>query len=143
MLQRFSVAYSLNELLHDGFHVVFEAATEVLDVKQQIFHDVSALLMQKGVSPCEVILCSNTVHLPLSLITAYVDKAHKCRCVGFRFLEPVLFVDDIIVKCEHDEVALEKTLLAPLDLKLHSASDLPTSHVPACASACENVCHSI
>ena len=143
MLQRLSVAYSLNELLHDGFHVVFEAATEVLEVKQQIFRDVSALMVQKGVPPCEVILCSNSIHLPVSLIATHVTEAHKCRCVGLRFLYPVLFVDDVVVNCEHDEVALDDALLAPLHLKLHSTSELPKLHVATCASACESVCHSL
>ena len=120
ILRRFSVADSIEELFNDGCHVAFEAASEQLKVKQQIFRDMSAALVQNGESPCKVVLCSNTMCLPISLIAAHVNEVHTRRCVALRFLCPVLFVDEVVVKCEHAELALHSALLEPLHLKERS-----------------------
>ena len=131
MLRRFSVAESLEGLFNDGCHVAFEVATEQLEVKQHIFREMSAVLVQKGVPPCKVILCSNTMCIPISLIAAHVNEVHKRRCVGLRFLYPVLLVDQVVVNCEHAELALHGALLEPLHLKEQCAPPLFVGNVNA------------
>ena len=69
-LNRFSVATDLEHLLSDGFTFVIEAITEDLAAKQVLFHRIALILKRKNVPPCEVLLCSNTISVPLHLIAA-------------------------------------------------------------------------
>ena len=50
MLKGFSVAADLNELVSKGFKVVLECVQEVLEIKQQVFADLTALLHQLAIS---------------------------------------------------------------------------------------------
>ena len=62
MFLRFSVAYCLEELLADDFHIVTEATPEVLQIKQAVFREVAAILKHNDAPPDKVLLCSNTMH---------------------------------------------------------------------------------
>ena len=121
MLRRFNMAHSLEQLVSEGYHTVIEVASETLAVKQHIFRDLSALLMQHDVQSKNVFLCSNTMNLPVSLIAAHVNQAYARRCVSLRFLHPVLFIDEVVLGCENYGLVHE-AILKPLKFKQFSPS---------------------
>jgi 3-hydroxybutyryl-CoA dehydrogenase len=78
-LDRITVASSLAEVA--TAHVIIEAIIERLDVKQEIFEKLDAIV------PPETILASNTSSLPVTAIAARMK--HPERCAGMHFFNPV------------------------------------------------------
>ena len=79
ILKRFSVATDLSELVRNGFKVVFECISEVLERKQHLFADLTELLYQRGVSPRDVVLCSSTQGLSIRSISQGAMAPYKSR----------------------------------------------------------------
>ena len=82
ILKRFSVATDLSELVRNGFKVVFECISEVLERKQHLFADLTELLYQRGVSPRDVVLCSSTQSLSIRSISQGAMAPYKSRLIG-------------------------------------------------------------
>ena len=82
MLKRFSVAADLNSLVNRGFKVAFECIPEVLQRKQELFSDLTALLDQRGVAAKDVLLCSCTLSLSIRSISMGVITRYKSRLIG-------------------------------------------------------------
>ena len=82
ILKRFSVATDLSELVRNGFKVVFECISEVLERKQHLFADLTELLYQRGVSPRDVVLCSSTQGLSIRSISQGAMAPYKSRLIG-------------------------------------------------------------
>ena len=97
LLERFSVACDLEQLLSGGVRIVNEAVDEALAVKQGVFASVAHHFKKHGVSADEVLLCSNTASLPIDHIASGVEAEYRDRCLGLRFLDPVLLVDKVAV----------------------------------------------
>ena len=116
MLLHFSVAYCLEELLADGFHIVMEATPEVLQIKQAVFREVAAILKHNDAPPDKVLLCSNTISIPMDRIATGVAYP----CIALRFLHPVWFVGHVVAANEATP-AFEAMLI---DLKLARVCDL-------------------
>ena len=116
MLLHFSVAYCLEELLADDFHIVMEATPEVLHIKQAVFREVAAILKHNDAPPDKVLLCSNTISIPMDQIATGVAYP----CISLRFLHPVWFVGSVIAANEATP-AFEAMLI---DLKLARVCDL-------------------
>ena len=97
VMKRFSVADDLEQLLSDEFHLVVEAVDETLSVKRELFQQVAAFFKHKGVPPDDVLLCSNSMNLPICMVASDVALDFRHRCIGLRFLDGVLFVDKVAV----------------------------------------------
>ena len=82
MLKRFSVVADLNSLVTKGFKVAFECIPEVLQRKQQLFADLTALLDQRGVEAQDVLLCSCTSSLSIRSISMGAMTRYKSRLIG-------------------------------------------------------------
>ena len=82
MLKRFSVAADLSSLVGNGFKVAFECIPEVLQRKQQLFADLTALLDQRGVAARDVLLCSCTQSLSIRSISMGAMMRYKSRLIG-------------------------------------------------------------
>lgn len=78
-IARISVAQSMAELA--TAHVIVEAIVEKLDVKQELFSTLDAIV------PAETILASNTSSLPITAIAAKCK--HPERVAGLHFFNPV------------------------------------------------------
>lgn len=78
-LDRITVASSLAEVA--SAHVIIEAIFERLDIKQEMFDKLDAIV------PPETILASNTSSLPVTAIAARTK--HPERCAGMHFFNPV------------------------------------------------------
>ena len=76
---------------------MIEAVDEALAVKQGVFASVAHHFKKHGVSADEVLLCSNTASLPIDHIASGVEAEYRDRCLGLRFLDPVLLVDKVAV----------------------------------------------
>ncbi|GFS14626.1 3-hydroxybutyryl-CoA dehydrogenase [Elysia marginata] len=76
----------LEEAVKDA-EFIFEAAVEDLEIKQEIFHDIS--------SSCkaDAVIASNTMCLDINDINS--KTSHKERTLGLRFLFPVYYVPEI------------------------------------------------
>ena len=129
-LNRFSVATDLEHLLSDGFTFVIEAITEDLAAKQVLFHRIALILKRKNVPPCEVLLCSNTIGVPLHLIAAFVDAEYRSRCIGMRFLSLVMFIDEVVITyLDHQHFS---TLLGHVERTLNSLKMVQYDRLAAC-----------
>ena len=89
LLLRFSVAYCLQELLADDFHIVIEATPEVLHIKQAVFREVAAILKRNDALPDKVLLRSNTISIPMDQIATGVAYP----CIALRFRHPVCLLE--------------------------------------------------
>ena len=122
MLQeRFHLAQSLDEIVSKGFYVMIEAIVEDQASKQELFQRFAVLLTQYGVPEDKVLLMSNSMSLPIKRTSLNVPPPYKSRCIGMRFLHPVMLIDAVEVKCESmrqkETCAFTKALLAELKLK--------------------------
>jgi hypothetical protein len=84
MLKGFSVAADLNELVSKGFKVVLECVQEVLEIKQQVFADLTALLHQHVIPARDIVLCSCTQGLSIRFISLGAAAPYKSRVIGLR-----------------------------------------------------------
>ena len=53
------------------------------------------MLKANAVPPEDVLICSNTISIPIKNIVCGLDEMYSCRFIGLRFLYPVLFIDDV------------------------------------------------
>ena len=82
ILERFSVASDLSELVSKGYNVFFECISEVLGGKQQLFADLTELLHQRGVPARDILLCSCTQSVSIKSISVGVLAPYKRRLIG-------------------------------------------------------------
>jgi hypothetical protein len=71
-----------------------------------VFQKVAAIFKQKSASPEDVLLCSNSMSLPIHTIASGVEREYRHRCIGLRFLGRVLFVDEVAVTYQSHQHAL-------------------------------------
>ena len=84
LLQKFNAVGNLTELLSQGCNIVIEATTEDINSKRAVFQELTSILQQQGVPARDVLLCSTTAGLPISLIIADAMEEYKSYCMGFR-----------------------------------------------------------
>ena len=84
LLQKFNAVGNLTELLSQGCSIVIEATTEDIKCKRAVFQELTSIWQQQGVPAGDVLLCSTTVGLPISLIIADATEEYKPYCMGFR-----------------------------------------------------------
>ena len=108
MLKKFSVAADLDSLVSKGSKVVFECIPEVLQRKQQLFADLTALLDQRGVAARDVLLCSCTQSLSIRSISMGAMTRYKSRLIG---VSPSDQLFKFTIHCEQQRsIALIKRL---------------------------------
>ena len=108
MLKKFSVAADLNSLVSKGFKVVFECIPDVLQRKQQLFADLTALLDQRGVAARDVLLCSCTLTLSIRSISMGAMPRYQSRLIG---LCPSSRLSTVTFHCEQQpSIALIRRL---------------------------------
>ena len=97
MLQRLHVAEHLEELIGCRFPTVIEAVSEDVDIKQQVFADIFEILKLNCVAPDRVCICSNSMSIPIEQVVNGLDEVYSHRCIGLRFLDPVVLIDRVEV----------------------------------------------
>ena len=113
----------LAAIASSGSNVIIEAVPEVLDIKRQVFTSTFDTLKANAVPPEDVLICSNTISIPVENIILGLDEVYSCRCVGARFLYPVLFVDDVVLTT-HSRNTIG--LIHTITLKLRTLQLKPT-----------------
>ena len=96
LLQRLHIAEHLEELIGCRFPTVIEAVSENVDIKQQVFADIFVILKHNCVPPDRVCMCSNSMSIPIEQVNG-LDEVYSHRCIGLRFLDPVVLVDRVEV----------------------------------------------
>jgi 3-hydroxyacyl-CoA dehydrogenase len=74
---------------------VVESVFEDLTLKKDLFNSMGDLLKERAVLTDQVLLCSNTMAIPMADITEEVCKEYRGSCIGMRFLHPVWFIDEV------------------------------------------------
>ena len=76
-----------------------------------------------AVLPEDVVICSSTFSIPIENIICGLDELYSCRCMGLRFLAPVLFIKDVeLTKHSRNTVELiHSTMLMLKSMKLKPA----------------------
>ena len=97
MLQRLHVAEHLEELIDCPIPTVIEAVSEDVDIKQQVFADIFEILKLDCVAPDRVCICSNSMSIPIEQVVNGLDEVYSHRCIGLRFLDPVVLIDRVEV----------------------------------------------
>ena len=97
MLQRLHVAEHLEELIDCPIPTVIEAVSEDVDIKQQVFADIFEILKLNCVAPDRVCICSNSMSIPIEQVVNGLDEVYSHRCIGLRFLDPVVLIDRVEV----------------------------------------------
>ena len=101
------IASDLAEIVSSGCNAIMEAVPEDLQTKRQVFTSVIGMFKANAVPPEDVLICSNTISIPIDDIVCGLDGMYSCRCMGLRFLFPVLFVDDVeLTKHSHNAIGL-------------------------------------
>ena len=95
LMKLFCTASDLAEIASSGCNFIIEAVPEILHVKRQIFTSIISMLKANAIPPEDVLICSNTISIPVEHIVCGLDEMYSCRCMGLRFLYPVLFIDDV------------------------------------------------
>ena len=113
MMERFSTAQSLDDLVGNDFRIAVEAATEDIDLKIAIFRKMVEIFKVNCIAPSKVIMLSNTVSCDLRSIASQLDPAFCKRCIGLRFLQPVILNDDVLLRFQ----STYQALFPPLMLK--------------------------
>ena len=113
MMHQFSTAQSLDDLMGNDFRIVVEAATEDIDLKIAIFRKMVEIFKVNCIAPSKVIMLSNTVSCDLRSIASQLDPAFCKRCIGLRFLQPVILNDDVLLRFQ----STYQALFPPLMLK--------------------------
>jgi len=82
--------------------VVVESVFEDLTLKKELFNSMGGISKLRAVPPDQVLLCSNTMAIPMSDITEEVCKEYRGSCIGMRFLHPVWFIDEVeLTDCDY------------------------------------------
>ena len=97
MLGKLQVASDVEGLVSDAFLVVVEAVSEDLEVKRQVFTSLINAFKNARVPPEKVLLSSNSMSITIDSIVHGLDDEYANRCIGLRFLHPVLFLDEVEV----------------------------------------------
>mmetsp|Transcript_56144 Transcript_56144/g.147458 ORF Transcript_56144/g.147458 Transcript_56144/m.147458 type:complete len:261 (-) Transcript_56144:935-1717(-) len=98
---RISVSDTLAETLVKS-EVVVESVFEDLTLKKELFNSMGGISKLRAVPPDQVLLCSNTMAIPMSDITEEVCKEYRGSCIGMRFLHPVWFIDEVeLTDCDY------------------------------------------
>lgn len=86
--------------------VVVESVFEDLSLKKDLFNSMGGISKLRSVPPDQVLLCSNTMAIPMSDITEEVCKEYRGSCIGMRFLHPVWFIDEVeLTDCDYTRSA--------------------------------------
>lgn len=101
LMGRISVCDTLAETLVKS-EVVVESVFEDLTLKKDLFNNMGSISKLQSVPPDQVLLCSNTMAIPISDITEEVCKEYRGSCIGMRFLHPVWFIDEVeLTECDY------------------------------------------
>jgi len=101
LMGRISVSDTLAETLVKS-EVVVESVFEDLTLKKELFNSMGGISKLRAVPPDQVLLCSNTMAIPMSDITEEVCKEYRGSCIGMRFLHPVWFIDEVeLTDCDY------------------------------------------
>ncbi|KAL1495785.1 hypothetical protein AB1Y20_016647 [Prymnesium parvum] len=94
LMGRISVCDTLADTLVKS-QVVVESVFEDLTLKKDLFNSMGSIAMSQSAPHDQVLLCSNTMAIPMSDITEDMPKESRGSCIGMRFLHPVWFVDEV------------------------------------------------
>lgn len=102
LMGRIGVAQTLEETL-DKSEMVIESVFEDATLKRDLFNQMAAILQARAVPPDQIMLCSNTMTLPMqALVEDIQQKEYRGSCIGMRFLHPVWFVDEVeLTDCDY------------------------------------------
>mmetsp|Transcript_20316 Transcript_20316/g.34601 ORF Transcript_20316/g.34601 Transcript_20316/m.34601 type:complete len:344 (-) Transcript_20316:35-1066(-) len=114
IMSRIGVADSLASTLEKS-ELVVESVFEDIQLKKELFVAMGEICKERAIAPDQVLLCSNTMAIPMSEITEEVCKEYRGSCIGMRFLHPVWFIDEVeLSDCDYTKrstsVAAEKLL---------------------------------
>ena len=123
LMKRVHIASGLSEIASSGCNVIIEAVTENLTMKREVFTSIIGMFKANAVPPEDVVICSSTFSIPIENIICGLDELYSCRCMGLRFLAPVLFIKDVeITKHSRNTVELiHSTMLMLKSMKLKPA----------------------
>jgi hypothetical protein len=91
---RLQVCDKLDSAIMDT-NLVVECVSEHIETKRRAFADVSAACTKCDIQPESLILCTNTIGVPLADIAEAVSSRYSPRLMGMRFLFPFYFVDEV------------------------------------------------
>ena len=94
LVARLELCSSLGDAV-DGVSFIVEAVPESSESKRQTFSDIVHACSSRGVNPNNLVLCSNTMLMPLDQISADLPVAYASRVLGMRFFKPCWCVDDV------------------------------------------------
>ena len=115
LLQKFNAVGNLTELLSQGCNIVIEATTEDINSKRAVFQELTSILQQQGVPAGDVLLCSTTAGLPMSLIIADAMEEYKPSCLGFHvFLDEPCYTTVTYQNNEQAKFGYAETLFSLL-----------------------------
>jgi len=101
LMGRINVSDTLAETLVKS-EVVVESVFEDLMLKRDLFNSMGGISKLRAVPPDQVLLCSNTLAIPMSDIPEEVCKEYRGSCIGMRFLHPVWFIDEVeLTDCDY------------------------------------------
>jgi len=100
-MARISVSDTLAETLVKS-EIIVESVFEDLVLKKDLFNSMGGISKLRSVSPDNVLICSNTMAIPLSDIIEEVCIEYRGSCIGMRFLHPVWFIDEVeLTDCDY------------------------------------------
>lgn len=122
--------------MHLGLQVVVESVFEDRTLKKDLFNSMGSLCKQRNVPPDQILLCSNTMSIPMSDITEEVCKEYRGSCIGMRFLHPVWFIDEVSQPQLSSALSLSLPHAFPASTPFHSStSSTPCPASTPCPSA--------
>ena len=123
LMKLFYTASGLAEIASSGCNFIIEAVPESLQIKRQIFTSIIGMLKANAIPPEDVLICSNTISIPVEHIVCGLDEMYSCRVMGLRFLHPVLFIDDVeLTKHSRNTIdSIHSTTLMLKSMKLKPA----------------------
>jgi len=133
LLARLVVADSLEEAIDDTSLIV-EAVPEQPEIKANAFRDIVNACEDRSVDPNSVVLCTNTMTVPLSVITSDLPRVYADRVLGMRFLFPCWFVDEVELTMNPDWCAYACEQATCASSAGEASSSASTSHGSSAAS---------
>jgi len=102
LMGRIGVADSLEATLETS-ELVIESVFEDAALKRDLFNQMADIMLRRAVPPDQIILCSNTMTLPMQAIIEDIQqKEYRGSCIGMRFLHPVWFIDEVeLTDCDY------------------------------------------
>ena len=74
LMKRAYTASNLAEIASSGCNVIIEAVPEKIQIKRQVFTSIIDMLKANAVSPEDVLICSNTISIPIETIVCGLDE---------------------------------------------------------------------